>query len=79
MREKYLEVKVKTRSKKNRVEEKEGEITIFTKAPARDNKANFAVINLLSDYFNIPKRNISIKHGLKSKRKTICIVDEIKD
>jgi uncharacterized protein YggU (UPF0235/DUF167 family) len=79
VKEKYLKVKVKTRSKKDRVEEKEGEITIFTKEPARDNEANFAVINLLSYYFNIPKRNITIKHGLKSKTKTICIVDEIKD
>lgn len=67
MNEKYLEVKIKTRSKKDREEEKEGEITIFTKAPARGNKANFAVIKLLSEHFDIPKRNISIKHGLKSK------------
>jgi uncharacterized protein YggU (UPF0235/DUF167 family) len=79
MKEKYLEVKVKTRSKKDRVEEKEGEIIIFTKEPARDNKANFAVIDILSEHFNVPKRNISIKHGFKSKTKTICIVDEIKE
>jgi len=79
MKEKHLEVKVKTGSKKDWVEESDGKVTIFTKEPARDNKANFAVIDILSEYFNIPKRNISIKHGLKSKRKTICIVDEIKE
>ncbi len=79
MKEKYLEVIVKTRSKKDRVEEKDGKIKIFTKEPARDNKANFAVIDILSEHFNVPKRNISIKHGIKSKTKTICIVDEIKE
>jgi uncharacterized protein YggU (UPF0235/DUF167 family) len=73
MKEKYLEVIVKTRGQKDGVEEKDGKIKIFTKEPARDNKANFAVIDILSEYFNIPKRNISIKHGLKSKRKMICI------
>lgn len=75
--ERHLQVKVKPGSKKDRVEHKDGIYIIHTKEPARDNKANFAVIDLLSDYLDIPKRNISIKHGLKSKTKTICIVDWI--
>ena len=74
VKEKYLQVKVKTRSQKDWVEHKDGIYIIHTKEPARDNKANFAVIDLLSDYLDIPKRNISIKQGLKSKTKTICIV-----
>ncbi|KUK67540.1 MAG: hypothetical protein XD87_0062 [candidate division WS6 bacterium 36_33] len=77
VKEKYLEVKVKTRSQKDWVEYKNGIYIIHTKEPARDNKANFAAIELLSNHLDIPKRNISIKHGLKSKTKTICIMDRI--
>jgi len=76
--ERYLDVKVKPGSKKDWVEHKDGIYIIHTKEPARDNKANFAVIDLLSKYLDIPKRNISIKHGLKSKTKTIYITDGFK-
>ena len=77
--ERYLEIEVKTKSQKDWVEYKDGIYIIHTRQPARNNKANFAVINLLSDYLDIPKSNISIKHGLRSKRKTICIINPEKD
>ena len=69
----YLEIKVKTRSQKDWVEYKDDIYTVYTRQPAKNNKANFAVINLLSAYLDIPKSNISIKHGFKGKTKTICI------
>jgi uncharacterized protein YggU (UPF0235/DUF167 family) len=77
--ERYIKVKVKTRSQRDWVENKEGAYLVHTKKPARDNKANFAVIDLLSDYLDIPKSNLSIKHGLKNKTKTIYIVVEKED
>ncbi len=68
-----LVVKVKTNCKENKVELIDNVYTIHTKCPAKENKANLAVIDLLSEYFDIPKKDISIKSGLKSKKKTIEI------
>ncbi|MBR1944434.1 MAG: DUF167 domain-containing protein [Alphaproteobacteria bacterium] len=38
-----------------------------------ENKANLELISVISDYFNIPKSNIEIKRGSKSKYKQIYL------
>lgn len=75
----YIKTKIKTKSKKDSIEYKDGIYIIHTKEPPRDNRANSAVIDLLSEYLNIPKSNIYIKHGIKGKTKIIGIVDDKQD
>jgi uncharacterized protein YggU (UPF0235/DUF167 family) len=70
---KTIQIIVKTKKQKNLVEFKDKKYTVYTKSPAKDNKANISVIEQLSDYFDIPKRNITIKRGLKSKNKIVEI------
>ncbi len=41
--------------------------------PAKEGRANARLVELLSKYFDIPKSDISIKKGKKSKYKTILI------
>ena len=42
--------------------------------PAVDGKANKAVIEYLSEIFNLPKSNISILNGEKSSQKCLLIM-----
>lgn len=68
-----VQVKVKTNSKEEKVEFVDDTYIISTKSPAKENKANIAVISLLSKYLDISKSKITIKRGLKSKNKIVEI------
>jgi len=69
----YL-VKVKTNAKENKViKNKAADFLIYTKEPAIENKANESVINILAKFLEVPKSQISIIKGLKSKNKIIDI------
>jgi uncharacterized protein (TIGR00251 family) len=42
-------------------------------APAVEGKANAALIEFLAGYFGVPKRNVSILSGVKSRTKRVAI------
>ena len=63
--------KVKADAKLDEVSREGNTLLIKIKAPAREGKANKAVIKLLSDHFNVPQSAINIKSGLSSKNKVI--------
>jgi len=65
-----LKIKVKTNAKKNEILDKVGYYLVSVKEKAENNKANLAVIKLLSRYF---KKRVRIVKGLKSKQKIIEI------
>jgi len=69
-----LQVKVITKASENKIIGFEGDILKIkcTQVPEKG-KANQAVIALLSEYYNVPKRNIKILRGHKSSKKTIKI------
>lgn len=46
---------------------------VYVTARAVNDKANQAVINALAKYWSIPPSYIRIKHGLKSRYKTILV------
>lgn len=69
-----LHVTVKTNSKENKVIFKDNIYFVYTKSPAKEGKANESVVSLLSEYLDIPKSNIYIKKGLKSKNKLVEIL-----
>jgi uncharacterized protein (TIGR00251 family) len=67
-------IKVIPRSSRNKIEKiSEGEYKAWVTAPPTDNKANQALIELLSDYFNKPKSYFQIKAGKTAKTKIIDI------
>ncbi len=64
-----MKIKVKANAKENKVEDKGGDYYLVSvKEKAKDNKANLAVIKLLSKYF---KKRVKIVRGLRSKEKVI--------
>ncbi len=69
-----ISVKVKPNSKTEKIEKTGDLLVIYVKEPPQENKANQAVINLLSDYFKVPKSQIFILKGTKSKQKIIEII-----
>jgi len=69
-----IAVKIKSNSKQDIVETAgNNEFVIKVKATATEGRANERLIELLSKHLKIPKRNISIIRGLKSKNKIIDI------
>jgi uncharacterized protein len=69
-------VRVKPNAKENKVEETgRNEYMLRVKAAPKENKANQAVVALLSEYLDIPKSRIIIIKGLASKNKVIDIAD----
>ncbi|MFH1441429.1 MAG: DUF167 domain-containing protein [Candidatus Omnitrophota bacterium] len=70
-------VKVKANSKVEQIEKLSGnEYSVKVKSPAQEGRANQALINLLSKYFDIPKSKVIIIKGHKNKNKTIEILEE---
>ena len=68
-----ISIRVIPNAKKSRVVEKENSLKVYVTAPPIDNKANKAVIKMLSDYFNTRKKSINIVKGMHSRNKVIEI------
>ncbi|MGD0352596.1 MAG: DUF167 domain-containing protein [Dehalococcoidia bacterium] len=53
---------------------KEGDMFLVrVKEPAKEGKANRAVIKLLAGYFGVPQRQVAIASGFSSRNKVIDI------
>lgn len=64
-------VKVKANAKREKVEQV-GEIyEVSVKEPARENKANEAVLSVLAQYLHLPRNRVNILRGHRSRKKII--------
>ncbi|KAL2268466.1 hypothetical protein VTJ83DRAFT_3312 [Remersonia thermophila] len=73
----YLHCNVKPGASKNRegiASVGEEAVEICVAAQAREGEANKAVIKVLSEVLDLPKSDLQITHGLKSRTKTVAIV-----
>lgn len=69
-----ISVKAKPNSKEEKIEQlSNNQFIVKIKAPAREGKANSAIIKLLSKYFDIPKSMIIISKGKLCGNKIIDI------
>ena len=48
-------------------------IKVRLAAPAVEGKANVALVEFLASYFGVPRRNVRIAAGLKSRQKRVVI------
>lgn len=64
---------IKPNSKKGPLVEKQvdGSLVVYIREPATEGKANNALIELLADFFDVPKTSIEILRGHKSRNKVI--------
>ena len=70
---KTFKVKVIPNAKKNEVIMEEEKLKVYVNAPAKDGRANRALIEILADFFNVKKRDVKIVSGEKSREKMIQI------
>lgn len=69
-----ISVSVKPNSRVEKVEQAEdGHYLVRVNAPPTEGKANERVIELLSEYFKVPKSRIELASGGKSKKKVFKI------
>lgn len=68
-----LSIKVKPKSRQDKVEKTNDGYVVHVKEPPVKNKGNRALIKLLSKYFNVPKSQITILSGGKSRQKIVEI------
>jgi len=72
---KTIHIKVIPNAGKSKVIEEGGMLKVRVAASAFDGKANKAVIEILSEFFNVRKSNIKIIKGEKSRNKIVEIGD----
>jgi uncharacterized protein (TIGR00251 family) len=70
-----IQVKVKPNSKTQEVSQEGNSFAVKVKEPAREGKANLAVIKLLAEHFGVPKSQVSIVSGLRSRTKVIEVTE----
>lgn len=69
-----LELHVQPGAKRSEFAGQHGDRTkLRLAAPAVEGKANDALVEFLADYFAVPKRNVRIAAGLKSRQKRVII------
>lgn len=70
-----IRVKVKPNSRTEEVIQEGDDLTVRVKEPPKEGKANEAVIKLLAEHFGVPKSQVRILSGFKSKNKVVEIVE----
>jgi uncharacterized protein (TIGR00251 family) len=69
-----LEVHVQPGARRSEFAGQHGErIKIRLAAPAMENRANEALVEFLAAHYHVPKRNVRIAAGLKSRDKRVVI------
>jgi len=72
---KRINIKVIPKARKNLVCVEDGIFKVYVNSPPVEGRANRAVIEVLSECFNIRKSNIKIIKGEKSRNKVVEIDD----
>lgn len=69
-----IQVRVTPNSKTAEViEVSENELRVRVDAPAKENKANIRLLEILSDYYKVPFTALEFVSGVKSKNKVINV------
>jgi uncharacterized protein (TIGR00251 family) len=71
-----IQVKVKPSSKTQEVSQEGNSFAVKVKEPAREGRANQAVIELLAEHFSVSKSQVRILSGFRSRNKVIEVVEK---
>lgn len=74
MRKQLIKIKVIAGAKKKQIIESDGILKVYVNAPAVDGKANKAVIEILSEHFNVRKSAVKIIRGEKTREKVVEVI-----
>jgi uncharacterized protein (TIGR00251 family) len=69
-----LELHVQPGAKRSEFAGKHGErLKVRLAAPAHEGRANDALVEFLAGHYGVPRRNVTIVSGLRSRRKRVVI------
>lgn len=68
-------LKPNSRHRSEVVENDDGTLTIYTKAPAVEGRANVAAIRLIAEHFKVSKSHVKLVRGATSKQKVFEVID----
>lgn len=71
-----VHLKPNSRHREEVVENDDGSLTIYTKAPAIEGRANLAAVKLLAKYFSVAPSKIKLLRGAALKYKVFEITDD---
>ena len=71
--QKIFSIRVTPHAKQNKVVENDGVLRVYTTVAPENGRANSAVIELLSEYFDVPKSRITILKGLTGRDKVVTV------
>ena len=71
---KNFKVRVTPHARQNKLVESDGVLRVYVTAAPEKCRANAAVVELLAEYFDVPKSRIKILKGLTFSEKTVAIV-----
>lgn len=72
-----VNIRVKPRSKKGPLVQPnlvDDTLLVYVREPAVDGKANKAVVELLAEYYDVPKSQVKIIRGHTARTKTVRII-----
>ncbi len=69
----HVLLKPNSRHRQEVIENDDGSLTIYTKSPAIENRANKEAIELLAKHFNVPKSRVKLIKGETSRQKVFAI------
>ena len=70
---KTFNIRVTPHARQNKVVESDGVLRVYTTVAPENGRANTAVIELLSDYFDVPKTRIKVLKGLTGRDKVVTV------
>lgn len=70
-----VHIKPNSRHRSEVVENDDGTLTIYTKAPAVEGRANVAAIRLIAEHFKVSKSHVKLVRGATSKQKVFEVID----
>jgi uncharacterized protein (TIGR00251 family) len=70
-----IQVKVRPNSKIEEVSQEGGSFIVKVKEPAKEGKANQAVIRLLAEHFGVSQSRVRILSGFRSKNKVVEVME----
>lgn len=70
---KTFNIRVTPHAKQNKVVESDDVLRVYTTVAPENGRANAAVVELLSEYFDVPKSRIKILKGLTGRDKIVTV------
>ena len=71
--QKTFNIRVTPHARQNKVVESDGVLRVYTTTAPENGRANAAVVELLAEYFDVPKSKVYILRGLSGRDKTVSI------